>query len=219
MNGRHVMADRDTLIAKLRTDGITDQRVLEAIARVPRERFLPPAVASRAYEDVALPVAEGQTISQPFVVAAMTQALALTGTERVLEIGTGTGYQTAVLALLAAEVVSVERLPALAATARNVLADLGYANVSLVVADGTKGYPPRAPYDAILVAAAGPRVPVALAGQLAVNPPGRLVMPVGPRHEQQLLVLQGDPHSRGLRYLFPVRFVPLVGEEGWEELL
>jgi protein-L-isoaspartate(D-aspartate) O-methyltransferase len=211
------MADRDSLIKKLRAEGIVDSRVLDAIYSLPRDRFLPPEFAARAYEDTALPVAEGQTISQPFVVAAMTQALVLTGTERVLEIGTGTGYQTAVLAMLAAEVVSVERLAALGSAAHAVLDDLGYTNISLVVADGTKGYPPGAPYDAILVSAAGPRVPAALAGQLAVNPPGRLVMPVGTRQEQQLLLLHGDPHSRGLRRLFPVRFVPLVGEEGWEE--
>ncbi|MGH2411122.1 MAG: protein-L-isoaspartate(D-aspartate) O-methyltransferase [Chloroflexota bacterium] len=208
--------DRGWLLEQLRAEGIRDPRVLEAMRDVPREHFVPPNLADRAYENEALPVDQGQTISQPFVVARMTEALALKGTERVLEIGTGTGYQTAILAYLAAEVVSVERLAALADSARERLTSLGVTNVRVCVGDGSLGFPSRAPYDAIVVTAGGPRVPSRLAAQLAVNPPGRLVMPVGPRDEQQLLLLSGDPHSRAMRRLGPVRFVPLIGNEGWE---
>lgn len=208
--------DREWLVARLRREGISDPRVLEAIRIVPRERFIADELAPRAYENEALPIAAGQTISQPYVVAHMTQALALDGSERVLEIGTGTGYQTMILSLLAKEVVSVERIESLASAAQARLADLGAHNVSIHVGDGTLGYPPSAPYDAILVSAGGPRVPTALAAQLRATPPGRLVMPVGPRDEQQLLLLSGDPHSRALRRLGPVRFVPLIGREGWE---
>lgn len=208
--------DRGWLLDQLRAEGIRDPRVLEAMNHIPREHFVPPNLADRAYENEALPVDQGQTISQPFVVARMTEALALKGTERVLEIGTGTGYQTAILAYLAAEVVSVERLPDLAASARERLASLGVTNAMVYVGDGSLGYRARAPYDAIVVTAGGPRVPARLAAQLAVNPPGRLVMPVGPREEQQLLLLSGDPHSRAMHRLGPVRFVPLIGTEGWE---
>ncbi|HVA89022.1 MAG TPA: protein-L-isoaspartate(D-aspartate) O-methyltransferase [Chloroflexota bacterium] len=212
------MAEHDCswLLGQLRAEGISDPRVLGAIRRVPREHFVPANLASRAYENEALPVDQGQTISQPYVVACMTQALALTGTERVLEIGTGTGYQTAILANLAAEVVSVERIAALADAARRRLTSLGVRNVQLLVGDGSLGAPSGAPYDAIVVTAGGPRVPARLAAQLAISPPGRLIMPVGPRDEQQLLLLSGDPHSRALRRLGPVRFVPLIGNEGWE---
>ena len=211
------MHNRAWLLATLRGAGISDIRVLEAIQRVPRERFVPSNMVERAYENEALPVGEGQTISQPTVVACMTQALALKGTERVLEVGTGTGYQTAILACLAAEVVSIERIPRLALAAGERLCGLGVRNAEVVVGDGTLGFARRAPYDAILVTAGGPRVPAPLAAQLAVNPPGRLVMPVGPPDEQQLLLLSGDPHSRAMRRLGPVRFVPLIGNQGWEE--
>lgn len=200
----------------LRREGIHDPRVLAALRRVPRERFVPPDLEDRAYENAALPIGGGQTISQPYVVARMTQELRLRGTERVLEVGTGTGYQTAILALLAAEVVSVERIPALAGQATALLADLGVTNARIYLGDGTQGYPAAAPYDAILVTAGGPRVPPTLAGQLAAAPPGRLLMPLGPREEQQLVLLSGDPRSRALRLLGPVRFVPLIGADGWE---
>ncbi|MGH2389273.1 MAG: protein-L-isoaspartate(D-aspartate) O-methyltransferase [Chloroflexota bacterium] len=210
------MHDCGWLLTLLRGEGVSDARILEAIRQVPRERFVPPHMLGRAYENEALPVGEGQTISQPTVVASMTQALALNGTERVLEVGTGTGYQTAILARLAAEIVSIERIPSLARSAAERLRGLGVYNVEVHVGDGTLGYAARAPYDAIVVTAGGPRVPPALAAQLAVNPPGRLVIPVGPPDEQQLLLLSGDPHSRALRRLGPVRFVPLIGNQGWE---
>src|SRR5260370_22127001 len=176
--------DRERLVARLRREGISDSRVLEAIRIVPRERFIADELAPRAYENEALPIAAGQTISQPYVVAHMTQALALDGSERVLEIGTGTGYQTMILSLLAREVVSVERIESLARAAEARLADLGARNVSIHVGDGTLGYPPSAPYDAILVSAAGPRIPTALAAQLPASPPRRRCMPVRPRHER-----------------------------------
>jgi protein-L-isoaspartate(D-aspartate) O-methyltransferase len=211
-----VTAAREALIATLRREGITDPRVLEAVRRVPRERFVSPEYRDRAYENAALPVAHGQTISQPYVVSRMTQELRLTGSEHVLEVGTGTGYQTAILSLLAADVVSVERIESLAVEAKDLLAHLGFAHIRIRVGDGSLGYPEAAPYDAILVTAGGPRIPPALPGQLAVNPPGRLLMPVGPREEQQLVLLSGDPHSRALRNLGPVRFVPLIGEDAWE---
>lgn len=210
------MHDCGWLLATLRGEGVRDWRVLEAMRRVPRERFVPLDMLDRAYENEALPVGDGQTICQPYVVARMTEALALKGTEHVLEVGTGTGYQTAILARLAAAVVSVERIPRLALAAQERLRLLEFRNVEVYVGDGTLGYAARAPYDAILVSAGGPRVPVALAAQLAPQPPGRLVMPVGPADEQQLFLLSGDPHSRALRCLGPVRFVPLIGQEGWE---
>lgn len=208
-------AAREALIETLRREGIVDPRVLDALRRVPRERFVPPDQASRAYDNAALPVAHGQTISQPYVVARMTQELRLTGREHVLEVGTGTGYQTAILSLLAGDVVSVERIAALADGAEELLAALGCANVRIYVGDGSLGYPPAAPYDAILVTAGGPHIPPALPGQLAADPPGRLLMPVGPREEQQLVLLSGDPHSRAMRNLGPVRFVPLIGDDAW----
>jgi protein-L-isoaspartate(D-aspartate) O-methyltransferase len=206
----------EAMIEMLRREGITDPRVLSALRRVPREQFVTQEYADRAYDNVALPIAHGQTISQPYVVARMTQELRLTGSEHVLEIGTGTGYQTAILSLLAAGVVSVERIDLLADRARTLLAEMGFANVRIHVGDGSQGYPPAAPYDAILVTAGGPRIPPALPGQLATDPPGRLLMPVGPREEQHLVLLSGDPHSRAMRSLGPVRFVPLIGQDAWE---
>jgi protein-L-isoaspartate(D-aspartate) O-methyltransferase len=183
------------------------------MGRVPREAFVPPADHSRAYADQALPIGEGQTISQPYMVAAMTAALGLTGSERVLEIGTGSGYQTAILAELAREVLSVERLPELAAAARGRLVSLGYGNVQVVVGDGTLGYPDAAPYDAILVTAGAPRVPESLTAQLAEG--GRLAIPVGSRHHQELRVVtrQKDAWVESIRDACV--FVPLVGREGW----
>jgi protein-L-isoaspartate(D-aspartate) O-methyltransferase len=168
-----------------------------------------------AYADVALGIAEGQTISQPYVVAMMTVALAPRPDERVLEIGTGSGYQTAILAQLAGQVVSVERHASLSMAAAAILGDLGYRNIALYVGDGSAGWPAGAPYDAIMVTAAGPRVPSALYEQLAVARHARLVMPVGTRADQSLLLVQRWDGGRAVRNLGAVRFVPLVGSEAW----
>jgi len=199
--------------ADLMRRGIRDARVLEAMGRVAREAFVPPADHTRAYADQALPIGEGQTISQPYMVAAMTTALALTGGERVLEIGTGSGYQTAVLAELAREVVSIERRPALAEAARARLAALGYRNVQVVVGDGTLGYLDAAPYDAILVTAGAPRVPESLTAQLVDG--GRLAIPVGSREHQELRVITRDKDALVESVRDACIFVPLVGSEGW----
>ena len=195
--------------------GITDPAVLAAMATVPREAFVPPAERRHAYDDRALPIAEGQTISQPYVVALMTEALELAPDDRVLEVGTGSGYAAAVLAGCAGSVVSVERVPALAAAAAAVLADLGVAGVEVHVADGTLGWPAAAPYDAIVVTAGGPDVPAALVDQLA--PGGRLVLPAGPLGRQRLVrVRRTDDGGVGpVEDLGAVAFVPLIGEQGW----
>lgn len=200
---------------QLRRRGIRDPRVLGAMAAVPREQFLAAVDAEQAYADRALAIDCGQTISQPYMVGLMTQALELTGDERVLEIGTGSGYQTAVLAELAAAVVSIERHAPLSAQAAERLARLGYGNVTLVVADGTLGWPTAAPYDRILVTAAGREVPSALWQQLAEG--GRLVMPVGNAGEQVLEVVRKVNGAAAIESLTPCRFVPLVGEQGWPD--
>lgn len=195
--------------------GMRDERVARAMRAVPRELFVPEAVREFAYADTALLIEEEQTISQPYVVAKMTEALELGGGERVLEIGTGSGYAAAVLAEIAAEVVTIERHRELADTARMRLAAAGYENVLVLHGDGTKGYPPGAPYDAIIVAAGGPGVPRSLIDQLA--PGGRLVIPVGETQRLQQLVRVRKQRSGHIEteHLEPVRFVPLVGEEGW----
>lgn len=206
---------RRLLVEELRRSGISDERVLAAIGRVRREAFVPTSLAERAYENVALPIGLGQTISQPYVVALMTQALRLTGSERVLEVGTGSGYQAAILASLAREVVTVERMPVLSASAKWALDTLGLGNVELHLANGTLGWPPGAPYDRVIVTAAGPEVPTALLEQLA--PDGRLVMPVGTLKAQRLVLVQETGDGFEETALGGVRFVPLVGEGGWTE--
>jgi protein-L-isoaspartate(D-aspartate) O-methyltransferase len=211
----HFAVARGRLVEILRQQGIIDEQVLLAIGRVRREAFVPAELAERAYENVALPIGHGQTISQPYVVAAMTEALRLTESSRVLDVGTGSGYQAAILAEISGEVVSVERVPALSASAEAVLARLGYQRVALHVANGTLGWPDGAPYDAILAAAGGPEIPDALLAQLA--PGGRLVMPVGTLAEQELTVVRRTEHGFERYPLGPVRFVPLVGEGGWPE--
>ena len=210
----HSLLDRakEQLLAELGLD-IRDPRVLAAIAGVPRERFLPEELRPYAYENRPLPIGHGQTISQPLIVAMMTEALQLTGTEKVLEVGTGSGYQAAVLAELAAEVVTVERVAALAEGAAAVLAELGYRNVRVRVAGETLGWPDEAPYEGIIVTAGAPQVPRSLLDQLA--PDGRLVIPVGARDVQELLLVMNTRHGLTTRRLGPCRFVPLVGSGAW----
>jgi protein-L-isoaspartate(D-aspartate) O-methyltransferase len=199
---------------QLRRRGIGDERVLAAMAAVPREEFVPADGRQRAYADSALPLGEGQTISQPWIVAAICQALELRGEERVLEVGSGSGYSTAVLARLAAAVVGIERHESLAAAARRVLDRLGAENVELLVGDGSRGLPRRAPFEAIAVHATAPAPPRTLLGQLADG--GRLVVPIATGSADLLTVFrrQGDELRR--EEIGPCRFVPLVGEEGFE---
>jgi protein-L-isoaspartate(D-aspartate) O-methyltransferase len=186
------------------------------VGRVPRDVFVDEEHRHRAFEDIALPIGLGQTISQPTVVATMTEALQVDAHHRVLEIGTGSGYQAAVLAELAQEVITLERHPALAQRAAALLAYLGYANVQVRAADGTLGWPPAAPFDRIMVTAASPTVPQPLLEQLA--PEGRLVLPVGGRIDQQLIVISRDRAGRLAECsLGPVRFVPLIGTSGWRD--
>jgi protein-L-isoaspartate(D-aspartate) O-methyltransferase len=203
------------LSAHLRRRGIDDPRVLDAFARVPRDLFVPEEVRRQAYADQALPIGSGQTISQPFMVATIVDALELGGDERVLDVGTGSGYQAAILAELAREVVTIERVPELADRARATLAAAGYERVEVHVGDGTLGVPERAPYEAIAVAAAAPAAPDALYEQLA--PGGRLVVPVGSRHDQWLEVVVRGQHGPERRRSVPCRFVPLVGSEGFAD--
>jgi protein-L-isoaspartate(D-aspartate) O-methyltransferase len=202
------------LLTELRRQGIRDERVLSALALVPRERFVPRASLADAWANIALPIGERQTISQPYVVALMTEALHLDGSERVLEIGTGSGYQTAILAELAGEVISIERLASLAEGARALLTELGYGNVTIHVGDGTTGWADAAPYDRIIVTAAAPRVPPPLLVQLSPRG-GLLVIPVGEPHDQYLIAVTRDGDRIRQRSLGPVRFVPLVGRAGW----
>lgn len=195
--------------------GISDARVLEALRRVPREEFVSLELAELAYDDCPLPIGEGQTISQPYIVAFTAAALGLSTGERVLEVGTGSGYAAAVLSQLAREVYSVERVPSLCAAARERLSRLGYHNVQVVCGDGSLGLPEHAPYAAIAVAAVGPTPPPALLEQLSIG--GRLVMPVGPDGSQTLVRLtrMGDTSYRE-EPLADVRFVPLIGAQGFD---
>jgi protein-L-isoaspartate(D-aspartate) O-methyltransferase len=205
---------RRRLAARLARGGVTDPRLLEAFAAVPRHRLIPEALRGRAYHDVSLPIGDGQTISAPGVVAAMTQALALEGPESVLEVGTGSGYQAAILSRLASWICSVERVPRLAARARTALDQLGVSNVVVHLGDGSAGRPQDAPFDAIVVTAGGPGVPQPLLEQLV--PGGCLVGPFGSREEQRLLRVRrtrrgGFEHT----VLGRCRFVDLVGAHGW----
>lgn len=193
--------------------GVRDERVLKAMREVPRHLFVPPPYRARAYDDMPLPIGYDQTISQPLMVGLMTEALQLHGDERVLEIGTGSGYQAAILARLARVVFTVERIPELADAARATLALLGITRVHVLVGDGTRGLPEHGPYDAIVVAAGAPKVPETLTAQLKVN--GRLVIPTGDRVEQTLRRItrsHGDFHTE---FLGGCKFVPLIGEQGW----
>ncbi len=205
---------RDSLIRKLSAE-ISDGRTLDAIAAVPRERFVPPAYRAAAYEDVALCIGFGQSISQPTIVAIMIEELELRRFDRVLEIGAGSGYQAAILGQLAREVIAVERIPELTASARATLQELGYGNIRVEQAGDALGWPHDAPYDAIIVAAAAPRLPRILLDQLA--PGGRLIVPVGSRREQNLVKATKSPHGVVTRSLAACRFVPLIGQDAWRE--
>jgi len=207
---------RDNMVdSQIADRGVRSHRVLDAMRTVPREAFLPVSLQEFAYEDAPLPIAENQTISQPYIVALMTEALALEGGEKVLEIGTGSGYAAAILSRIAKDVYTVERIGELAKQSSAILADLGYNNVHVLHADGTRGWPDEAPYDAIVVAAGGPEVPESLKAQLKIG--GRLVIPVGSdqRFQELVRVIRVSEHEYKTEDIADVRFVPLVGEEGW----
>ncbi|MBX9927500.1 MAG: protein-L-isoaspartate(D-aspartate) O-methyltransferase [Gemmatimonadaceae bacterium] len=212
--GQQFGGARRRLIEALRAKGIRDLNVLHAFDVVPRHRFVPTGVQHRAYDDAALPIGNGQTISQPWVHARYLELLALTGSERVLEIGTGSGFQTALLAQLAGQVFSIERVAPLLDNARQILGALAYPNISLMHGDGTLGWRAYAPFDAILVGAASPDVPAPLVAQLAIG--GRLLIPVGGREGQSLLEVTRTATGTTERTIADVRFVPLVGEHGWD---
>ncbi len=196
--------------------GIRDERVLDAVSRIPRELFLAPEYAAEAYNDAPAPIGFDQTISQPYITAFMCESLELTGSEVVLDVGTGSGYHAAVLGALARQVYSIERIPALADTAVQNLTNAGLnGNVIVIVGDGSKGYPEAMPYDAISVAAGAPEIPRSLEQQLADG--GRLVIPVGSYGEQDLILLTRQGSETRTRRLTGCRFVPLVGAEGWSE--
>jgi protein-L-isoaspartate(D-aspartate) O-methyltransferase len=210
-----VPPERERMVERqLRGRDIVDERVLAAMEQVPRELFVPEDLRRQAFDDAALPIGAGQTISQPYMVARICEELGLDGDERVLDVGTGSGYQAAVLAELADEVHSIERVPELAEQARRNLAAAGYDRVVIHVGDGSRGLPEHASYDAIAVAAAAPGFPQALYDQL--KPGGRLVVPVGKRHGQRLQVIVRSPEGPAVLRSVPCRFVPLVGEEGFE---
>jgi protein-L-isoaspartate(D-aspartate) O-methyltransferase len=210
----HFEAQRREMVAlQIRDRGVRSERVLAAMSTVPRHEFVPPNQLSAAYSDNALLIGEGQTISQPYVVAAMTEALSLMGSEHVLEIGGGSGYQAAVLSTLAREIIAIELLTQLADAARERLARLGFSNVRVEQADGSLGWAASAPYDAILVAAAAPEIPQPLVEQLAEG--GRLVIPVGSVEEQNLLRVVKCAGRVTQQILFACRFVPLRGRHGW----
>ena len=194
--------------------GIKDERVLAAMRKVPRHLFMPEPVRYAAYDDMAMSIGEGQTISQPYMVAIMTEALDLTGTEKVLEIGTGSGYQAAILAELAAEVFTVERIPILAEKAQLKLEELGYKNVHVVVGDGSLGLGGQAPFDRIIITAAAPEVPMPFVGQLKEG--GVVVAPVGERYSQQLLKARKVNGRLVEELSILCAFVPLIGEHGWK---
>jgi protein-L-isoaspartate(D-aspartate) O-methyltransferase len=221
---RDPAAQRQRMVERqLRRRGIADERVLAAMEAVPRERFVPESEQRRAYDDGALPIGHGQTISQPWIVAAIAQALELEGDGRVLDVGSGSGYSTAVLARLAREVIGVERVAALAERSRATLAELGVRNVEIVAADGSEGMPERAPFDAIAVHATAPAAPLVLLGQLA--PAGRLVVPIASDRADMLTVFRRtgeelDPVTGAgleVKSLGATRFVPLIGRAGFRD--
>jgi len=201
--------------SQIRQRGVTSSRVLAAMTKVPRHRFVPPHLWDQAYNDYPLPIGENQTISQPYIVALMTEALDLRSTDKVLELGTGSGYQAAILAELAAQVFSIDRVPSLARKAEETLKALGYSNVRIRVGDGTLGWPEEAPFDAIMVTAGSPQIPPPLLEQLA--PGGRLVIPVGDQFSQTLTRVRRTAEGLKYEYLGGCRFVKLIGRYGWQE--
>ena len=205
---------RHSLFKKLASE-ISDERVLDAMRRVPRERFVTPATADLAYQDIALPIASGQTISQPTIVAIMVSELELRRSDKVLEVGTGSGYQAAILAELAREVITLERIPELAETATSALTALKYRNIRVEIAGPRLGRQEDAPYNAIIVAAASPRIPQALLNQLEFG--GRMIVPVGDRHEQTLIKVVNGADGFATRTLTACRFVPLIAEDAWQD--
>ncbi len=211
----HAGKVRRRFLERLKQAGVTDPRVLRAFAEVPRHLLIPEALRDRAYQETPIPIGEGQTISAPGVVASMTMALQLEGHERVLEIGTGSGYQAAILARLASEVVSIERIPRLAASARSALDRFGVTNVVVFLGDGTRGRPDLAPFDRIVVTAGGPEIPRPLLEQL--SPEGMLVGPFGPRGHQKLTRVRRGPNG-GFKgeVLGECDFVDLIGQNGWQ---
>ena len=211
--GRQFGGARRRLVEELRGKGISDLAVLKAFEDTPRHLFVPTGVAHRAYEDTPLPIGNGQTISQPMVHAYYLQLVKLTGHEKVLEIGTGSGFETVLLARLAAQVFSVERIGALLENARAAITAAGATNVSLLLGDGTNGWEAHAPYDVILVGAASPDVPPPLLAQLAEG--GRMLIPVGTREEQKLMQITRSGEAFERTELGPMRFVPLLGDHGW----
>lgn len=215
MTDPHAMMRRLMVDRQIRARGIRDPHVIEAMLQIPRHRFVHAAEIGEAYEDHPLPIGEGQTISQPYMVALMTELLALEPHHRVLEIGTGSGYQACVIARLADQITSVERFASLAASAREVIDTLGFVNIEVVVGDGSLGWPDRAPYDRIVVTAAAPRVPTAYQDQLAEG--GRLVIPTGGRDMQELLLIEKRDGRIITRGHGGCRFVRLIGEQGWQE--
>jgi len=208
-DARQVMVD-----TQLKRRGIADSRVLAAMAKIPRHRFVPMHLKEQAYGDYPLPIGEDQTISQPYIVGLMTEALELKGGEKVLELGAGSGYQAAILGELADQVFTIERLPSLAQAAEMVLREVGYTNVHIKVADGTLGWAEEAPFDAILVTAGSPQIPPPLVEQLALG--GRLVIPVGDSYTQTLTRVRRTPEGLKHEYLGGCRFVKLIGKHGWE---
>ncbi len=207
---------REMIAEQLQRRGIHDERVLEAMFRVPRHEFVPTTFVAAAYDDRPLPIGAAETISQPYIVAAMTEAVNVRPGERTLEIGTGSGYQAAILSFLGAQVYTLERNARLATLARERLARLGYANIEIVAGDGSLGYAPQAPYSVIMVTAAAPAVPPALLEQLADQ--GRMIIPVGNLHHQDLLLLSKEENQVRTRALDPCQFVPLIGEGGWRDV-
>jgi protein-L-isoaspartate(D-aspartate) O-methyltransferase len=193
--------------------GILDKRVLTAMGNVPREKFVSKEHEHEAYSDYPLSIGDGQTISQPYMVAIMTECLEIKGTEKLLELGTGSGYQAAILAELAQSVITIERIPALAELARQRLIDLGYKNIQVISSDGTLGYPPEQPYDGIIVTAGAPKIPDTLVNQL--KPGGKLVIPVGSKFSQTLTIIEKEEKGYKSRAVLGCVFVPLVGKEGW----
>jgi len=207
-------AERQAMVeSQLRARGIRDTRVLDAMKRVPRHEFVPAEYRAQAYEDYPIPIGENQTISQPFIVAIMLEALSLAPSDRVLEIGTGSGYQTGLLAELSGSVYSIERHASLAAQAEKTLRRLGYQNTIIIIGDGSQGLPQHGPYDAVVVSAAAPRIPAPLFQQLRES--GRMVIPVGPESAQQLQIVRNRQGIPVVTVLEPCRFVPLIGVEAY----